>query len=87
MNARKFTRYFLAKNDRLEQLVLFLSGCDQMACARSKDESGLRIFGRNKLLVIMELGFRFEFWALVFSIILLVVLIADGWVRKVQVGV
>ena len=50
--ARKFTRYFLAENDRLEQLVLFLSGCDQMACARTKEEYHLRIFRPKGLLVI-----------------------------------
>ena len=81
--ARKFTRYFLAENDRLEQLILFLSGCDQMACARTKEEYHLRIFRPKGLLVTfyfrnlswiscIEFAGGFDSW---------------GWFLKLMLGV
>ena len=71
---------FLVKIDRVVCFIILAVGCDQMACAHLKEVSHLRIFRPKGLLVTfeMEVGFGFIF---------LVEMIADGWVRKVEVVV
>ena len=49
---RKLSVVFLALIDREGVGLIIIYGCDQMACARSKEVYGLRIFGHLGLLII-----------------------------------